>query len=328
MASTTTATERSSNAPINLWVSLDEALSHELPIWEIVAPHVHRCHSLRLKGPVGGALSNDDVFPLPGKFPYLTHLRIQNMHSICGVFELGGTAPHLSHLSLDLSEVDHHNGLKDRYKILRLVYSHEQEELGRTPYWDAADREFVEQAPSRGLKRDTILNPSLRDSNELLLRLRLVPLRPWVEILPHLEHITIAKADLSLVQLFSIGRLSHLKSLTFMQCPCKNLLLMGENTFPALEHLSFYECEDLVVVQYIAYNSAAYSALRKITSHSSLQWMPEWRDHWTEALLLMSSNRSNLMFEWCDGRSNGPWWSVDAVQKSTINIAEVRVDGS
>ncbi|KAF8307928.1 hypothetical protein DL93DRAFT_2231925 [Clavulina sp. PMI_390] len=327
--------ERSSDHPIDLWVSPTGVFPRRLPVWDVIEPHLHRCRSLKIMSYI--PLSRADhghVFPLRGQFPYLTHLRIEQM-DISRVFQSDDAAPHLSHLSLDESVI-----LEDirenPQKVLRLAFTSEMERQYpfASPYWDAVDRALVRHTPCRHPSPSS--GPDLSSSQRsdaLVLRVRCRKPRVWLEVLPCLQHLIIAGTKVSSILLFDIGRLPHLKTLTFLRCSFVALSTVETQLFPALEHLVFHECEDLHSLNDLRRNVTNFPMLRRFTSRFSLRWKGPWKDRWATILPEVLCARPDLVFEWfyrtTDGQSSRPPWIADVsgdVAERLVELDEDKVD--
>ncbi|KAF8307930.1 hypothetical protein DL93DRAFT_1970913, partial [Clavulina sp. PMI_390] len=326
--------DRSSDAPIDLWVSLFNDLALEKRVWGIIAPHVHRCRSLMLLRPYLGSVL-DNIFPLRGRFPHLTHLRVGHLYKVPRIFELNDAAPHLLHLSLDNGEIETQNELKERHDIRCLAFTHEDEwrEVHYTPYWDAVDRAFMDRTRGRGPSAKSepdAVSALPSDPTGLVLRLQHTKLRGWLELLPALEHVVLVKMKMTSTVMQLIGELPHLQSLTFVRCHSVWFTSALEDRFPLLEHLTFQECEDLGALESLAFYTENLPALRRFTSRFTRSWKPRWKKTWTNSLQKVLRGRPYLVFEWIyttpSGRSRRPFWSVDAVEDVADRLLNMRAD--
>ncbi|KAF8307926.1 hypothetical protein DL93DRAFT_2087487 [Clavulina sp. PMI_390] len=331
--------ERSSDAPIDLWVSLNGVPAHEgscldriLPEWDVIGPHVHRCRSLKLMK-TSDMSSWYPLFPLRGEFPYLTHLRIERS-DIPDIFQLRDAAPRLLHVCLDQGYFSLVNASKGQSKtVSSMAFTREKERQGyhSNPYWDVVDRALVDRSPTRNFRsRPKPYFPSLPSPNSLVVRVRHAEPRTLVALFPHLQHVIIAKTRVTFALLEDIGDLPDLETLTFARCTLVPLGGVNDNKFLRLQHLIFQECEDLQALDDLNWNSTNFPALLKFTSRCTMRWKWKWEGKWTKVFHGVLRTRPNLVFEWFyrtrEGRRRRPFWNVDALGDVADRVVELRAD--
>ncbi|KAF8307925.1 hypothetical protein DL93DRAFT_1970850 [Clavulina sp. PMI_390] len=324
--------ERSLDAPIDLWVCITGVFPRKLPMWDIIDPHLHRCRSLKIMSSTW-IRSWDHIFPLRGHFPYLTHLRIERI-VVDRIFQLEDAAPHLFHLSLDQCDIFDMEELKiQSQRTLCLAFTREKErqEYGSSPYWDKVDRALLDRRPGRTSKSRLESDPLLPSSSDaLVLRLRHTEPRIWIDLLPHLQHVIIAKTKITWTLLEELGDLPHLKTLTFAQYATIWLRSTSDNKFPVLEHLIFHQCEDLDELKNRNWATTSFPALRRFTSRFTLRWKGQWKEMWTRVLPEGLRARPDLVFEWFyrtpEGRRRRPFWDVGALGDVADRVVELSAD--